>query len=291
MENGTIKWKADTDGIHIPRSDYMDIDKTLECGQCFRWRFTDGMWKGVVGSRTATIRSREDGWLVAGCSEQDFRQFWAEYLDLGRDYRAIESLYKGLDPRLDNALDLGRGIRILRQPFWETVVSFILSANNNIPRIQGMIERLCGAAGEPLGDNRYSFPDPHAVAKLTVENLRDMKFGYRAAYVIGLAQGFQSGRWSDGDFMAGSTPEVRKKLLELPGVGPKVADCILLYGLGRMDAFPVDTWIRKTLDTLDQGKNESQRIMSCMNETCRSDTMGYVQQVLFYSARYRKWGS
>lgn len=271
-------------------SEQIDIDKTLECGQCFRWRYADNLWKGIVGSRVATIRKTEDGWLLEGCSEEEFLLFWAEYLDLGRNYGAMESLYKGLDSRLDAALEMGRGIRILKQPFWETVVSFILSANNNIPRIQGMIERLSEAVGEPLGDGCYGFPDPVAVARLTESDLRNMKFGYRAAYIVKLAQGFVSGQWSEEDFMSGATPEIRKKLLELPGVGPKVADCILLFGVGRLDAFPVDTWIRKTLESLDRDKPEDRKIMRCICDSGCRDTIGYVQQVLFYSARYLKWG-
>ncbi len=290
MDNTTIKWKADAGGILMAPSEQMDIDKTLECGQCFRWRFSDGLWKGVVGSRLATIKHTEDGWLLEGCSEEEFRGFWEEYLDLGRDYKAMEICYKGLDPRLDAALEMGRGIRILKQPFWETVVSFILSANNNIPRIQGMIDRLCQAVGEPLGDGCYGFPDPVAVARLTESELRTMKFGYRAAYIVKLAQGFVSGQWSEEDFLLGTTPQIRKNLLELPGVGPKVADCVLLFGIGRLDAFPVDTWIRKTLELLDRGKPEDRKIMHCICDSRCSDTIGYVQQVLFYSARYLKWG-
>lgn len=290
MRTGNLEWYVEDGGIRLQRSEYMDIDKILDCGQCFRWRIQDDVWRGVVDSRAFVIRRQKDSWLLEACSEETFRLFWARYLDLDRDYEAINSLYEGLDLRLDTALSLGRGIRILRQPFWETVLSFVLSANNNIPRIQGMIDRLSRAVGEPLGNDLYGFPEPKAVALLTEADLRDMKFGYRAVSVVKLAQGFLTGRWSEDAFITGSTPQIRKKLLELPGVGPKVADCILLFGLGRLDAFPVDTWIRKTLEELDQGKPDDRKIMRCLCDANGGGSIGYVQQVLFYSARYKKWG-
>ncbi len=284
-------WTVDGAGIRLASSPFLDLHKTFDCGQCFRWRFSEGIWRGTAGSRALSVSLDETGWLLSPCSEEEFLGFWKSYLDLDRDYETLESLYKGLDSRLDTALSLGQGIRILKQPFWETTVSFILSANNNIPRIQGMIERLCQAAGERLESGIHGFPGPEAVGRLTESELRAMGFGYRAPFVVKLAQGFLTGKWQEEDYREGATADVRKRLLALPGVGPKVADCILLFGLGRLDAFPVDTWIRKTLEELDQGKPEAQRIMSCISDSQRCGTIGYVQQVLFYSARYQKWGN
>lgn len=284
-------WAVEGDGIRLKISSHLDLHKTFDCGQCFRWRFSEGAWRGVAGSHGITVLNDEAGWKLSPCSEEEFREFWYAYLDLDRDYETLEALYLGLDTRLDTALALGKGIRILRQPFWETVVSFILSANNNIPRIQGMIDRLCQAAGQPLGADTYGFPEPEAVAGLTEAELRALGFGYRAPFIVKLAQGFITEQWRYSDFLEGTTAEIRKKLLALPGVGPKVADCILLFGLGRLDAFPVDTWIRKTLDELDRDKPEDQKIMSCISDVKRCATIGYVQQVLFYSARYQKWGN
>lgn len=289
MDRVEARWKVEGNGIRLAKSHYLDLHKTLDCGQCFRWRHADDIWQGVVGTRGAVFLKDDNGWLLEACTEAEFRTFWAPYLDLDRNYEQVESLYRGLDARLDEALALGRGIRILVQPFWETVVSFVLSANNNIPRIQGMIERLCQAAGEPLDNGRYGFPGPEAVLRLTEADLRGLGFGYRAPFIVKLAQGFVSEVWREADFREGSTEAVRKKLLALPGVGPKVADCVLLFGLGRLDAFPVDTWIRKILEDLDRDKPEARRIMSCISDGARCATIGYVQQVLFYSARYQKW--
>lgn len=282
-------WAVEGPGIKIFRKPHLDLNKTLDCGQCFRWKRKAEAWHGIVGNRTAVIREAADGWLLSPCTEQEFIEFWVRYLDLHRDYLAIEDLYRGLDSRLDEALDLGRGIRILRQPFWETVLSFVLSANNNIPRIQGMIERLARAVGDPLDHDRYGFPEPAAVSTLGESELRAMGFGYRAPFVVKLAQGFLASSWGDQGFIEGPTAEVRKRLLTLPGVGPKVADCILLFGLGRLDAFPVDTWIRKVLAKLDEGKPEAERILTCIGTQARCEAIGYVQQVLFYAARYEKW--
>lgn len=273
----------------IPASPWFDPDRILDCGQCFRWRRgPDGRWSGVVGNLPARLHRRGDGWRLE--SLRGSEAFWRAYFDLETDYNAVEGQYRGLDSRLDTALELGRGIRILRQPFWETTVSFVLSANNNIPRIQGMIGRLCEAAGEPLGADCYGFPAPEAAAGLSEAHLRAMGFGYRAPFVVRLAEGFAAGRWAEDRFREGSTETARKGLLELPGVGPKVADCILLFSLGRRDAFPVDTWIKKTLAALDQGKPQGQHILNCLTEPCENGFAGYVQQVLFYAARYQKWG-
>lgn len=290
MNSMNALWSVEGTGIRIKASVTIDLNKTLDCGQCFRWRFTDGAWHGVAGGRFVTAVAGEAGWLLSPCTAAEFQAFWVPYLDLDRDYAALEAQYRSLDPRLDTALELGRGIRILRQPFWETTVSFILSANNNIPRIQGMIERLCMAAGRPLPGGMHSFPEAEAVAQFTEADLRAMGFGYRAPFIVKLAQGFVSGKWDEAAFHEGGTAQVRRRLLELPGVGPKVADCILLFGLGRMDAFPVDTWIRKILDQLDEDKLPEQKIMSCISSGQRCATVGYVQQVLFYAARYQKWG-
>lgn len=291
MNTRSSSWKVEGEGIRLYTDPFLNLHKTLDCGQCFRWRYSDGSWQGIVGDRFVTLREDASGWLLTPCTEEAFLRFWRLYLDLDRDYEKIEASYQGLDLRLDTALQMGRGIHILRQPFWETAVSFVLSANNNIPRIQGMIHRLCQAAGPPLPTGDWGFPGPEAVARLSEGELRALGFGYRAPFIFKLAQGFVSGKWQEAYFLEGNTSEVRKKLLELPGVGPKVADCILLFGLGRLDAFPVDTWIRKTLEGLDQGKPENLRIMSCISESERCETMGYVQQVLFYAARYQKWGN
>ncbi len=290
MNSLTELWAVEGDGIRLKASPYIDLQKTLDCGQCFRWRFKDGKWHGAADSKAITAVQDERGWLLQPCTQEEFKTFWGPYLDINRDYKALEALYLGLDAQLDGALLLGRGIRILRQPFWETVVSFILSANNNIPRIQGMIERLCQAAGEPLSNGMFGFPEPAAIARLTEGELRAMGFGYRAPFIVKLAQGFVTEKWRPDDFFEGDTAEVRRKLLALPGVGPKVADCILLFGLGRLDAFPVDTWIRKILAQLDGDKPEELKIMGSISGGERCATIGYVQQVLFYSARYQKWG-
>ncbi len=276
-------------GLLIPASPWFDPDRILDCGQCFRWRRdSEGLWSGVAGNLPARLHRRGDTWHLA--SWRGSEPFWTDYFDLETDYEAVEEQYRGLDPRLDRALELGRGIRILRQPFWETTVSFVLSANNNIPRIQGMIGRLCEAAGEPLGEGLYGFPTPEAASGLSEACLRSLGFGYRAPFVVRLAEGFATGRWAEDRFRPETTAAARLRLLELPGVGPKVADCILLFSLGRRDAFPVDTWIKKTLAELDRGKPEEKHILNCLAAPCPDGFAGYVQQVLFYAARYQKWG-
>lgn len=279
----------DTTGqFHIQATPWFDPDRILDCGQCFRWRRTDTAWEGIVGNRAVRLTRVGPSWRLEAPGTE--WTFWETYFDLKTDYEALEARYLGLDPRLDQALALGRGIRLLRQPFWETVVSFVLSANNNIPRIQGMIARLCEAAGPSLGDGRHGFPEPEAVSTLTEHRLREMGFGYRAPFVVKLAQGFATGLWDSPGFREGTTEELRKRLMALPGVGPKVADCVLLFSLGHLDAFPVDTWIKKILAELDRERPESQHILTSLAGEAHAPAAGYIQQVLFYAARYQKWG-
>lgn len=290
MEVNTDLGWVEAAGYRLPPDPFFDIHKTLDCGQCFRWnRIAPETWAGVAGGRYLEIRQDEQGVLLKGCSKDTFQDFWRHYFDLDVDYGAVEALYQGLDPRVDEALQFGRGIRLLRQDFWETLISFVLSANNNIPRIQGLVSRLCEAAGEPLGEGICAFPEPDAVARLTETQLRETGMGYRAPFIQKLARSYAAGDWHESGWSGLESEAVRKELMRLPGVGPKVANCVLLFGLGRRDVFPVDTWMKKALATVDRDKPEEKMLLNCVAEGGRCRWTGYLQQVLFYSARTMKW--
>ena len=223
-----------------------DLAATLTCGQCFRWREgEDGSFSGVAFGRTLTVSEESAGQAAAD-------PLWRSYFDLDLDYGAIRRELSSLSPELETAASFAPGIRILRQDPWEALCSFILSQNNNIPRIMGIVERLCEAFGDPLPGGGFSFPPPERLAPLSVSDLAPLRCGFRARYVLDAA-----GKVSSGLDLAAAgrlpLPEARQALREIDGVGPKVAECVLLYGLHRLDAFPVDVWMRRAMDVLLPG--------------------------------------
>lgn len=223
--------------------DAFDLAATLSCGQCFRWRENaDGTFTGVASGRRLTVSP--------DAAPDDM--FWRDYFDLSLDYASIRRELAGLSPVLAEAAAFAPGIRILRQDPWEALCSFILSQNNNIPRIMGIVERLCEAFGDPLPGGGFSFPPPERLAPLSVSDLAPLRCGFRARYVLDAARKVSSGL----DLAAAGRlplPEARQALWEIDGVGPKVAECVLLYGLHRLDAFPVDVWMRRAMDALLPG--------------------------------------
>ncbi len=231
----------------------LDLPGTLDCGQAFRWRPSGeapGRWEGVAGSRPAALWT-EEGTLLLEVPQGE-EPFWRRYLDLDRDYEAIWRAL-GEDPVLAGALDACPGIRILRQDPWETVCTFIISANNNIPRIRGIVERLCQGWGPPAGEGGRGFPGPEAVAALTPEDLAPLRAGYRTSYLLAAARQVAAGEVDLDALEKTPADEALEQLCRLRGVGVKVASCVLLFGYGRLDCVPVDVWIGRVMERLYPG--------------------------------------
>ena len=251
--------------------------KTFECGQCFRWNADEnGGYVGVASGRAARVFTR-GGMAVIECDEEDI-DFWREYLDMGTDYvKARESVMLG--EYLTECAEYGRGIRILRQDKWEALCSFIISQCNNIPRIKSIVEKLCAMFGEAMETPwgvKYSFPTASRVALLEEPELAPLRSGYRAAYIINAARAVASG---DIDLEYAATldgNEARKYLKSLNGVGDKVANCAVLFGLHRMDAFPVDVWIKRAL---------KENLPAGFDPATLGDYAGLAQQYMFFHAR------
>ncbi len=223
------------------------LSDTLNCGQCFRWRtLPDGSFSGV--SRSHALRVRQEGeWLrFFDTSPEEVRDVWIPYFDLDTDYAAMNRLFR-TDPTLRAACDACGGIRILRQDPWEALCSFILSQNNNIPRIQGIVTRLCEAFGSPLGGALYTFPTAQRLAVLSVEDLSVIRAGFRAKYVLDAAKKVAAEMVPLDALYSVPLADAQASLMQINGVGPKVADCALLFGLHRLDAFPQDVWIKRVL--------------------------------------------
>ena len=220
---------------------------TLDCGQAFRWRRgEDGLWRGAAGGRALALRREGEDILLLGLAPGDL-PFWERYFDLGRDYPALWARFRR-NPTLRRALDRCPGIRVLRQEPWETLCTFILSANNNIPRIRGMVERLCQGWGEPIpGSDLRSFPGPERLASLSAGELAPVRAGWRGEYLLDAARRTAEGRLDLAALEELPTPEAQAALQEVRGVGVKVARCVLLFAYGRAECLPVDVWMDRVL--------------------------------------------
>lgn len=233
-----------TDTIRLAECEPLDLDATLGCGQAFRWRRDGDRWEGVVDGRC--IRLRLDGSLLhySGADESFVRHYLALDLDLDRVLAAIDR-----DPAMGAAIDCCRGLRVVRQPLFECLLSYLCATNTNIPAVQHRVEALATRYGGPVtgGGERCAFPPSSALLGATEDDLRACRLGYRARYArTAIATVLADAGW-EAIVPLLSHDEARVRLLGLPGIGPKAADCVLLYALGHLDAFPIDVWIRRIL--------------------------------------------
>lgn len=231
--------------------DYFDISQICESGQCFRMsRLKDGSYSVIAKDRYLKLVQNDKECLFY-CSEDEFETFWKRYFDLDTDYGAYIGQISPRDKYLSQAAAFGSGIRILRQDLWEMIVSFLISQQNNIVRIRRCIENICKEYGEerksPDGSRYYTFPTPEALAGLDEEALKECNLGYRSKYVVRTARSIKEGQVSLEDIRNMPYEKARCELLRLYGIGEKVADCICLFALHNLEAFPVDTHIRQAL--------------------------------------------
>lgn len=268
-----------------------NLDHIFDCGQCFRWeKQDDGSYVGVAMGKICHM-TFEDGILtIDNCDQNEFENIWKPYLDLNKDYGTIKDLLSDKDEVIEKAAKYGYGIRILKQDFWETVVSFIISQNNNIPRIKGCIDNLSRLFGEKIGGYNgkecYSLPTPEKLASLTVEDLEPVKLGYRASYLIKMAkQMIEQGGPEAVEKRLSECENPIEELQKFCGVGPKVAACISLFGLGRVDAFPIDVWIRRVMNQLYGIDEKAVKEMNTYAKETFGEYGGIAQQYLFYYIR------
>ena len=239
--------------MEIQIQDDFDLDKIARSGQCFRWQKEgENTWRIVHKGQCLLIRELGEGRYCLSCSEEAYHTHWRSYFDLDEDYRSIRAKIKAVDdPFLHAACTYGKGIRILRQDPWETLVSFIISQNKNIPSIKNCIALLCAAAGElmtdDMGEKYTAFPSPEAILNMSEEQLRACRLGYRWNYVRSAALAVAEGALDISALMPADEEETLAHLTAVPGVGVKVASCVSLFGLHHMDAFPVDVWIKRIL--------------------------------------------
>lgn len=267
------------------------LAEQLDGGQSFRWNSQpDGSWIGVFGSNLARLRAGKDGleWSgpvgVAG-TEQALR----DYLDAeGAQARLAEALPWRSDPVLRVAMEANPGLRILRQDPHEALLGFLCSSNKRIPQIRAMVAALASGLGEPLGDGHHALPSWAALARADETVLRRCALGYRAAYVRGTARLLERRPdWTE-EFAALETPALLDRLQSLPGVGPKVAACVALFGFGRLESFPVDTWVVQALASAYGLHGWTPAKLEEFGRAHFGEAAGLAQQFLFSAARQGK---
>ena len=253
----------------------LDLKETLDCGQCFRWKERDdGSFIGVVRGRVAAARMDGDRLILDGAVEDD-RDMWSDYFDLSIDYSDIKEKLSTLHPVMAEAARFAPGIRILRQEPFEALISFIISQNNNIKRIAGIVDRLCENFGEPIGGGMYAFPTAERLAALEPDDLAPIRAGFRHRYIIDAARRVNSGDIDLEILREMPYAAAQKELMRITGVGVKVADCVLLYGLHRLDSFPLDVWMKRAMAVLFDG----------MDPKVFGEYAGIAQQYIFHYSR------
>lgn len=235
--------------LAYPICDQFSLTQTFECGQCFRWEaLGEEHYRGAAFGKCLELAYQNEI-LYLSCTMDEFEKIWKQYFDLDRDYAAIRESVS-IDAQTEACVRYGAGIRILQQDPWEALCSFILSQCNNIPRIRLIISRLCENFGEEIEQGIYSFPSAQKLAQLEIRDLECLRSGYRAPYLLAAARAVADGELDFAQLSALRLDDARRALTSLPGIGVKVADCMLLYGLHRLEAFPVDTWMKKAVAAL-----------------------------------------
>ena len=262
-----------------------DLQQTFTCGQCFRWNvMQDGSYHGVAFGKALKISMDGKNFVLHNTSAEDYYGVWEKYFDILRDYGEIKKSLS-VHPVIKNATKSGGGIRILRQDIWETTLSFIISASNNIPRIKKIILAMCERFGDPLGEGVYSFPTPDRLKGITADDLAPIRAGFRAKYIADAVKKQTSGEVNLYSLENMDTDSARNELLKISGIGNKVADCILLFALGRTEVFPVDVWINNTMKGLYPDRCSSLSDVRRAGPEIFGKHCGIAQQYLFYYAR------
>lgn len=271
--------KCELEKTRIENCEDFSSPHIFDCGQAFRWNADEnGVYTGIACGAVARVWNEGDCAYILS-SEGSYEAIWKKYFDMERDYSALRGEISR-EKALASACDFGKGIRILRQEPWEALCSFIISQCNNIPRIKGIVEKLCVLCGDEvefLGEKYNVFPSAEAVSRLSMKELDTLRSGYRAAYISEAAKGVASGEIDLGHIEELPTEEAKRELLKIEGVGEKVASCTLLFGLGKLDAFPVDVWMKRAIvEFFGEGKFDYKRF---------GDYAGLAQQYMFHYMR------
>lgn len=272
-----------------------ELADIFDCGQCFRWnKQEDGSYTGVFKANVMNVQKKGDTVTFKGICNGDIKEIVEDYFDLNRNYKEIKEKLSKIDENVKTSIEYGKGIRILNQDLWEMIISYIISANNNIPRIKGIIDRISKNYGKEIewnGEKYYTFPTAEELKDVSVEDYRKLGAGFRDIRLYETVQAVLNKKVDLKQMQNNpNTLEVREQLLSLSGVGPKVADCILLFStLKRFEAFPIDVWVRRVMNELyikneDETKVSRKELEKLAHEKF-GNLAGIAQQYLFYWKR------
>jgi len=277
-------------GIVIEGVKDFDGTHTFECGQCFRWtKEADGSYTGVAMERVVNIKTDTEKSTVTihNTNLEEFHSIWFDYLDLGRDYGEIK---KELSKEviLAEAISYGQGMRILKQSPWELLISFIVSANSNIPKISKSLNILSELYGSPIEYEEkvyYAFPTLEQLEKADLEGINLCRAGYRCKYILDAIKKVQYNEINLEEISKMDITSARKELMKVNGVGPKVADCIMLFSMGKHAAYPVDVWVKRVTEHYFLGKDVAIKDIQAYAQEKFGELAGFAQQYMFYYAR------
>ena len=272
-----------------------ELADIFDCGQCFRWnKQEDGSYTGIFKDNVMNVQKKGDTVTFKGICNGNIKEIVEDYFDLNRNYENIKEKLSKIDEHVKTSIEYGEGIRILNQDLWEMIISYIISANNNIPRIKLIIDRICKNYGNEIewnGEKYYTFPTPEELENVTIENYRELGAGFRDIRLYETVHMVLDKKVDLNEMQNNpNTLEVREQLLTLSGVGPKVADCILLFStLKRFEVFPIDVWIRRVMNDLYIKKQDETKVNKKELEKLAQEKFGNLagiaQQYLFYWKR------
>ncbi len=266
----------------LEKEDWFNLGETLECGQCFNFeKIEDDYYRVNAFGKVVFIRDFETEMHFSPCTEEEFKNVWYNYFDLGRNYNDMQKILME-DEVMKIAIPYGRGIRILNQDHFECLISFIISQNNRIPMIKNVVRNLSEKYGEEVGGDYFTFPTVEKLNSLTDEQLRECKTGFRSKYIADCCQKIIDGEIDLIDIESYSSKELQEELMKIKGVGVKVANCVTLFSYGKGDSFPVDVWIKRAVEKLyfdgvEKTKDEIQKF----GEDKFGDLSGIAQQYIF----------
>ncbi len=290
-----MEYKVKNKNIIIKNNNDFNPKHIFECGQAFRWKKEeDNSYTCIAKGRVLNVSQQNDEIIFNNTNEDDFNNIWIDYFDLKTDYNNIKKELS-LEKTIKDAVNYGYGIRILNQEKFETIISFIISANNQIPRIKKSIEIISRNYGEFIenfkGKDYFSFPAAEKLSKVSVEELREVaRVGFRDKRIIETSKLIANNDFSIRESVSLNSEELRKELEKLPGVGPKVASCIMLFSYGRSETFPVDVWIKRVMEELYIKEETNIKHIGKYANDIFGNLAGYAQQYLFYYGRENSIG-
>ncbi|NLM13837.1 MAG: N-glycosylase [Epulopiscium sp.] len=290
-----MRYKQIEDKIIMDAMDSFEIEQILECGQCFRFRkLAPNDYVIVAWGKVLRILQTKDEIIFYPTSPEEFENLWSSYFDLDKDYDIIKQHLAEKDIHLAEAVQFAPGIRILRQEPWECLISFIISQNKQIPHIKQVVENISRMFGRYIcnfeGYDYYAFPTVEELSVAKEEDIRACKAGFRAPYIMDACQKIKNKEVELEKLVYLPYEEAKKELLKIKGVGSKIADCVLLFGIGHEEAFPIDVWVKRIMEYFYFDKDTNSNEIQAFAKDYFGNLAGISQQYLFYYARQLRLG-